>query len=254
LCIRNGNENYTNNNLNFYKKNIYNLDLFAKYIYNDLPPIYVINLKDSRGISRRESLKNNVIKHRVNVIITSAVDMKTTPNKQNDNKAINAHGRKLKLGEIALVRSHSNLYIMLLESNLPYLLIAEDDICVSDSFNNKLRNILSNLPKDFEVIKLEYGDFDKNKVVEKPNKITYKNGNEFWVNGSGLYIISREAAKKILHCNDPYRPWCASDGSFDRCLSKEKVYTTLPPLGWQSNEPQLKLGGWRNKNENFNQI
>ena len=82
--------------------------------------------------------------------------------------------------------------------------------------------------EDFDVIKLEYGDFDPSNVVGVPkDALTFHNGEEKWVHGSGFYIVSRKGAASILAGNPPTRSCMASDGAFDTCLRKEHVYVVI---------------------------
>ena len=231
-------------NLLFYLLNKPSLDIFQSNIFNNnLPPIYIINLKDSRGELRRKNIVENVSKHRVNNILVAATDKNQIDGKHHKAKAHKTHGRNLTIGEIALVQSHSELYIALLQSSLPYIIIGEDDICVDATFNTKLQIVLHSLPMDFDIVKLEHCDHNNQKVLNQPNHIQYKNGTELWVHGAGLYIVSRTGATKLLHKNRPDYAWCASDGAMEKCISPKYVYVTLPPLGWQSDDNDILNNG-----------
>jgi len=117
----------------------------------------------------------------------------------NDNRKI---FRKLKSGERGCLLGHKKIYKEALKNNHTTILVMEDDIKLSQDFNEYLKQKLIDIPADADVIflsstriwinkyskkcKLESINEDYNKLIE---------GRHY---GTQLYIIKENAMKKIL--------------------------------------------------------
>ena len=146
--------------------------------------------------------------------------------------------------EISLTLKHNDLYRTLLNSNDELIIICEDDVKFKDNFVFNLRLVLNSLPKDFDIIQLEYINDIKNHNNKKslnPSDIPdYKlNKINFTKNlypGTACYIVNRKGAKKILKLNESV--WLPADGIFDpkhkiKKNIKLNIYNSLPRLAWQ---------------------
>ncbi len=212
---------------------------------NDLPVMHIINLADDRGKIRRNYLKKHLGKHKVKYVLEKAVDKKKLDLSNYDPILKNVQ-RDLTEGEIALARSHKELYKKLLKSNQSYFLIAEDDVAVKDDFNEILRDLLKKLPKDFDWIKLEWNGYSGKPSYNSNQKFELKRGLK---NCTACYLISRNGAKMILDINPDNQEWLASDGVMDYRwikklnIRKPKDYYISPKIAWQEQENIVQTSG-----------
>lgn len=144
---------------------------------------------------------------------------------------------------LALVRSHSLLYKRLLESQDPWIIIAEDDIEIVPNFSKKLQRVIQKLPTNFDVVKLEY--CNKQPTIQEQVSIEEGQGGAC----TGLYIVSRNGAELLLEINPPETPCAVTDGVMDSQHPSSKrghrkiiIYHVVPPLGWQNHSEKI----WNN--------
>ena len=106
---------------------------------------------------------------------------------------------KLSAGEIGCILSHYSLWQQMVEYNLRYLIVFEDDIYLAKGAKNLLNN-LSWLPDDFDLIKLEtmYEEVMLKKVIKlnPPYHLLHMKSRHL---GTAGYIISQQTAKKIMN-------------------------------------------------------
>jgi len=134
--------------------------------------IYYINLdrsKDRLEHINRQLNVNNLTGNRF-----AGVDGKLLDNNiinQVNESCINNGKRKLLKGEIGCYLSHINLWKEWKNnSSNNKLLILEDDIIFVEKFNKKLKNILSELPEDWDVLLLGWNKRSKfKKYIEQKN-------------------------------------------------------------------------------------
>ena len=105
---------------------------------------------------------------------------------------------RMSLGEVACYLSHYCLWQQVIEYNLPYLMVFEDDIYFSKSAKTILNN-LDWLPDSFDVIKLETM-YDRvmikaDIVLQSPYKLCRMKTKHL---GTAGYIISYEGAKNMI--------------------------------------------------------
>lgn len=117
------------------------------------------------------------------------------------------------LGEIANGITHIKMYEYIIENNLDYALILEDDCIILNNFEKELEEIIKELPSDFDTCFIGdafgwtvenykfgfFGSFNKNVIV--PNKKVYpmKSGKT-----ADAYLISKNGAKKMLKYLKPF--------------------------------------------------
>ena len=228
--------------INWLKKN----NNFEHIKYNEnikIPYFYVITV-NNQNYSHRQKLIKDLFK---NLDIKYEFTYSIDHNKINIDE-FNKHDKKihkhLSSKEISLALKHNELYKKLLDSNNEFIIICEDDIRFKDNFIFNLKLILSNLPKDFDIVQLEYinnikhhNNINSLNPKDVPNyKLKKINYTQNLYPGAACYIVNREGAKKILKLNQPI--WLPADGIFDPKHQKIKniklnVYNSNPRLAWQ---------------------
>lgn len=140
---------------------------------------------------------------------------------------------RMSLGEVACYLSHYSLWQQVIDYNLPYLMVFEDDIYFTKGAK-ALLNDLNWLPKDYDVIKLEtmYDRVMINKGVQllSEHKLCRMKSRHMGMAG---YIISRKGAKKLITMTQELgvdRP--IDHIMFDRLIEQKtsKVYQVCPAL------------------------
>ena len=212
--------------------------------------IHVITVLGVQGASRRANIKQFFNKQQQPYVfepayVTSPIiprtlasgcwDMATTRKHNPANK------KATKIAEIsaALVLSHSRLYTRLLQGDMPFMIIAEDDVRLVDGIRSHIKHVLKNLPEAFDVVKLEH--CNSKPMVYHYTAVSIHHGQGGPC--TALYIISRAGASLLLRTNPPLQPCWAIDGSMDvrhrdlytGDLSRRKlqIYHSDPSLGWQ---------------------
>ncbi len=114
----------------------------------------------------------------------------------------------LSLGELGAQCSHLSVIKKIADGQNDYVLIMEDDFTFKDNFEEKLKNILNNMPQDCEMLYLYhnkhsyYDKFHSNKIASLfiygsnpfiDHIVTFKS-----ISGNVAYIMTKSAAKKII--------------------------------------------------------
>jgi len=121
--------------------------------------------------------------------------------------------RPLSKPEIAATISHLNLYQMMIDKNIPSLLILEDDVILHIDFKMNLQKYMHQLPSDFDMLFLSdsfgwkidtykqgfLGSLNTNKYVQGTN--VYK---MYSSRTADAYVISLEGAKKMLKASSTF--------------------------------------------------
>lgn len=140
---------------------------------------------------------------------------------------------RLSQGEIACFLSHYCLWQQVVEQQLPYLMVFEDDIYFSKSANFLLSN-LDWLPNNFDLVKLEtmYEEVILSKSVRSvlEHDVCQMQSSHM---GTAGYIISQTGAKKLLTMTQGFgidRP--VDHIIFEKFIEQEnsKVYQVNPAL------------------------
>lgn len=110
-------------------------------------------------------------------------------------------------GEIGCALSHQKIYQKMIDENIAYALILEDDAIFTPkalNYINKIDQFLSS-KNDFEIAVLM--QFDKDKAYFKNLKIKVNDEINLYKMAKGMgnygYIITQKAAKKLLEINTP---------------------------------------------------
>ncbi len=155
---------------------------------------------------------------------------------------------KLSQGEVACFLSHYCLWQQVVEQQLPYLMVFEDDIYFSKTANAVLNN-LEWLPSDFDIIKIEttYEKTMLKKEIELSLAHTLLQMKSRHL-GSGGYIISQKAANNLINKVKNSGVQIAVDHMlFEELVDEEnsKVYQISPAICIQDiiyNKDSIRFG------------
>jgi GR25 family glycosyltransferase involved in LPS biosynthesis len=106
---------------------------------------------------------------------------------------VTAWGLSLTQGGLGVLLTYKKLFEKICQLD-DFAITFEDDILLSDDFDEKLKKIINELPKDFDLCYLGYGDMDVKKDLFSEN-LSKPNGMVICLPG---LIISPNGAKKIL--------------------------------------------------------
>ena len=145
------------------------------YLINDLPIIYVINLKrrKDRWDKIVSQLNNTVLKYyRINAVDGNNITTKDKFKFVSYSGLIeNRFGLKLTNGAIALAITFYKLCYNIYKNKIntndsDYFIIFEDDVIIADNFINELSSIVPTLSNiDFDILYLGYhGNIDVNSI------------------------------------------------------------------------------------------
>lgn len=151
----------------------------------------------------------------------------------NKDKAIKYLKREMSSGEIGCYLSHMNIYQEVVDKNLPYALIFEDDITIiDDNFLYVVDLVAQKHYYDICLLRYQYKKRDKIKdMFYEHLDDTYdmlKISKREW--GTYGYIISNNACRKLLkYKNDIFMPidTLGRDKHFDKFLDIYCVYPNL---------------------------
>lgn len=138
-----------------------------------------------------------------------------------------ATGVRLTLGEVGCALSHIKIYRRMIEENLSYALIFEDDIIIDSSLNVKLQEIERFInPQKAQVVLLSALGFDGGNTpgILKNDKAMCTDG----------YVITLPAAKKICYTNHPVVLTADSWRRWEKRFGVE-IYCCWPPVVLQDN-------------------
>lgn len=174
-------------------------------------------------------------------------------NKTQVEDTLQKHGLKVQsermsAGEIGCTLSHYCLWKQVVEKNMPYLMIFEDDIYFAKCAKELLDD-LDWLPSDFDIIKIEttYEKVMLKKRIDLASSHALLQMKSRHL-GSGGYIISQQAAKKLitkvkaLGIQDPVDHMLFEDLVYE---TSNKVYQISPAICIQDivyNEDSTRFG------------
>ena len=117
-------------------------------------------------------------------------------------------------GERGCFISHLRIYKKIIDENIDYAIILEDDAIFCDKFNEKLEIFFNELPKDFNIAYIG-GSFNKDFIMNSKNCISLspnvdqhpnfdENISKMWVNvehdrTTHAYIISNKGANILIN-------------------------------------------------------
>lgn len=161
---------------------------------------------------------------------------------------LEVRSKRISEGEVACYLSHYCLWQQVVEQDLPYLMVFEDDIYFSKNADDLL-NKLDWLPNDFDVTKLETMHcrvmINKGVSLRSEHKLCQMRSSHMGMAG---YIVSQKGAKKLLAMTQQLgvdRP--VDHIMFDRLIKQKesKVYQISPALCIQDkiyNEHTTRFG------------
>jgi glycosyl transferase, family 25 len=157
-------------------------------------------------------------------------DLYEDPTYYDRRKALRIELRDMTPGEVGCALSHQKVYDKIVERDLPYALVLEDDAVLSPD----LPEVLSRLEKRIkpnDLIQLERCDVYSRKGREplykryslvKPTMIRYGS-----ISQAAGYVVTREAARKIRTINRPVYVPADSWGQYRGMINFRSVVPTL---------------------------
>lgn len=188
---------------------------------------FVINLKTS--VERRKNVENMLKnEHLIDYEFIVAVDGREMSEEERKNifdieYAEKFYGRDIKPGEIGCALSHQKCYRRIMERNLPYALILEDDISIVENISNNIGYLEKYLNSDIPTVILLSGRFYYTKK-EKISNSTRKIGKVIDAYLAHAYLINQNAAKLAIED----RPWFMADNWKYFIKKGIKVYGLIP--------------------------
>ena len=100
------------------------------------------------------------------------------------------------ISNIAVYKSHTNLWKYVFDNNLQYSLVFEDDVIIPENFLEVLETILGNIPENWDILFFGILRMMAQKT-ENPNfhRMLNKKG---YNNGLHCYMINKQSNKKLL--------------------------------------------------------
>ena len=197
----------------------------------DLPPVWVVNLKESAD--RREYIEDHLGALGVRYELVEAVNGRGLSRDSLDalyspRAAISTIGRELSLGEIGCSLSHLGLYRKMLDEGRDEVLIVEDDAIITpDAFRVLAQR--DRFPRDWEIVLLGHGwgpiSFWAGRRLDDRHRVVRFADSVYGTYG---YMIRKSAARIFLERGYPIsRPADHLTGSGIR--SGVRLYGIDPP-------------------------
>lgn len=170
-------------------------------------PIFIINMDSSQ--QRWHSMEQQLARlqltgTRVSAVVGKNLSDAEVDNLYDDARNIAQHHRPLSTGEIGCYASHRKIWQMMIEQNIPYAVILEDDVKIEANFNS----VLESLPKltQWDLIKLSDNRANtpaNSKQLTSELRVVSYNRVPNCANG---YVLSLAGVKKLLGLNKVFRP------------------------------------------------
>ena len=123
--------------------------------------------------------------------------------------------------EIGIAFSHMGIWKDIVKKKTPYTLILEDDFTIDVGFQNNLKGVWNELPKDFDLLYLSYlPSSDGFKYDLYKNNLLKVHKGIWWLSG---YILSYEGAKKLV---DNFPVVGVTDMWINHIMPNMNVYAT----------------------------
>jgi glycosyl transferase, family 25 len=139
-----------------------------------------------------------------------------------------------KLGSLGCSLSHMYIYKEIMEKNIPYTIILEEDAVIQDNFIKELNKSLKFLPKDWDILFLGFScEYKHDERCHKNDNHNKYNGNIYnisYVYGTYGYLINKNGVEKIYKNIFPL--WWHLDTmlSYLIQLGKLKAYALVPNI------------------------
>lgn len=137
----------------------------------------------------------------------------------------NFHSRKR--GALGCWDSHKRLLKKIIDLNLDYCLILEDDVVFCEDFEKKFNKVLSELPTDWDMLYL--GGWNQNPPIKFSENLNLAEK----VYTTHSYMITKKFVPKILHELENNTSTFKVDVLYGQIQQGNKCFITNPILCWQ---------------------
>lgn len=193
---------------------------------------YIINL--DRAPERMQRMSDLMRSHTIDFVRCPAVDGKNfTEDEILYYRSRRSQGKPLTVGEIACSESHMLAYMQILKGADEYAVAMEDDLHLSEDVGDFIK-CTEWIPEGAELIKIETVDeptlLSAHLIEAKNNRKLGRLRYKHW--GSGAYVISKSAAKRML---DEYSPGSTpiDDYLFDPSVTSFSLWQLQPAVAIQ---------------------
>ncbi|WP_323660372.1 glycosyltransferase family 25 protein [Pectobacterium versatile] len=162
---------------------------------------FVVNLE--RDKNKKDQIQDECRKAKLDYEIISAVDGRELSHNELSSKVHHISINYLSKGEIGCALSHQKIYKKIVDDDIDYALILEDDVEIPQDINVFLRQFLNIKDKRQGDVFLLYPSglrFTNRKINITQEYFFYEVYNASCTHG---YIISSKAAKKLIRINNP---------------------------------------------------
>ncbi|MBE0370076.1 glycosyltransferase family 25 protein [Pseudoalteromonas aurantia] len=198
---------------------------------NNTPPVFLINLDNSTDRlheSQERLAPTGLTFERVSAVYGAKISLDEKNKFYSAELNRTQYHKPLSPGEIGCYMSHLKVLQHIVDNNIKYAVILEDDFKVVADLNSAIAS-LSDIPFDWDMIKLaEYGN------RERPTAYEFKLNDQFNLRiqqkvsaGTCAQAVSLMGAKKILNASIPFgRP---VDTDYQHWWEKDIEILTLSP-------------------------
>jgi glycosyl transferase, family 25 len=202
--------------------------------------IFMINLPSSTD--RRLFMEKQFKKYKLNFELVEAVNGKVFTQEEMmklaDLEHIKQYSKYFTVGAVGLCLTHKKVYEMVVQRNLPYALVIEDDIVINKDFESFL-NKIEPLIQPGEIILLYYKKLNSRKIgkfsnldsviVDDNHKLLYPL-DEMQFDMACAFIVTKEAAQGIINVNTPVKVVADSWHYFYRNGGLKKMRCIYPAV------------------------
>lgn len=189
-------------------------------------PVHIILL--TRSQQRTEHVHNVLLGQLkgAQVTVHDAVDAKTADlGAVCDKYGIVVTEPKLRRGQVACALSHYRVWVEMAQTNVPYAVVLEDDAYINDGahFTNNMREILSELPPEWEIVFLyvtprfrkpfEEVQLEEKRFITKP----------YFTWGTVGYLVSQRGVAKLI---DEHKTMSATVDDHIQYMDRTHFYMT----------------------------
>lgn len=142
-----------------------------------------------------------------------------------------ALNRTLTAGEFGCYCSHREIWLKMVEENIPYALILEDDAILGENFYKKFSTIIKSLPSDWDLVYLFLMHLPRQKFYKIYNNPYLKkiNTQRYFYTSTG-YLINLKAATKLLKYSKSFSEPIDDSIAQEVADSRIQAYITTPFL------------------------